>query len=219
MTAERAAALVRRWVALYTRRLPASVARRRSAELAADLHDHIELERALGTPEHRLAMTVLSRMVRGIPADLAWRAEQTRAQRHPGGAMPTDPTRHRLAVAATIGALLFLAWGVAAMGIVGAEGDPFDLLYLGLAGVGILAAGLARFRPGPMVRILAGLAAAHVVLAGLALVLGKHTSPVSSIPEILGVNGLYVALFLGAAWLFRRSDGQTGRVAGADDQR
>ena len=49
MTPERMARLVARWVRLYTRALPAPIARRRIEELDADLHDHIDHERADGT--------------------------------------------------------------------------------------------------------------------------------------------------------------------------
>lgn len=73
MTPERAAAIVARWVRLYTRRLPARVAERRVEEVGSDLCDHIEFERARGAPERGIALSVVSRMVRGVPADVAWR--------------------------------------------------------------------------------------------------------------------------------------------------
>src|SRR3712207_7326866 len=34
---------------------------------------------------------------------------------------------------------------------------------------------------------------------------GKHEVPVSSVAEIVGLNGFFVALFLGSAWLFQRA--------------
>lgn len=73
MTPERAAAHVARWVRCYTRPLPAAVAERRLEEITADLHDHIACERARGTGERRLALSILSRMVRGLLADASWR--------------------------------------------------------------------------------------------------------------------------------------------------
>jgi hypothetical protein len=39
----------------------------------------------------------------------------------------------------------------------------------------------------------------------IALIAGEHQSSVSSVSEILGVNGLFVALFAGSAMLFRRA--------------
>jgi hypothetical protein len=73
MSPERAAELVIRWVRWYTRRLPAPIAERRIGEISADLHDHIAHDRALGAADRRIARNVLSRLVRGLAADAAWR--------------------------------------------------------------------------------------------------------------------------------------------------
>jgi len=73
MTAgDHSAALVARWVAWYTRHLPAEVAERRRAELASDLWEQRADARAMSTP----ALAILRRMVVGMPADLRWRQEQ-----------------------------------------------------------------------------------------------------------------------------------------------
>lgn len=79
MTPERMAELVTRWVRFYTRDLPAPIVRRRIDEIDADLHDHIEHERARGTAESRIARGIASRMVRGFAADVAWRGRQAKA--------------------------------------------------------------------------------------------------------------------------------------------
>jgi hypothetical protein len=73
MTPERAAGLVTRWVRCYTRQLPAALAERRVDEINADLHDHIAHEQARGTSDRRIALSVVSRMVRGLAADAIWR--------------------------------------------------------------------------------------------------------------------------------------------------
>ena len=73
MTPARAADLTTRWVRWYTRRLPEPVAGRRIDEITADLHDHIAHEQERGTSDRRIALSVLSRMVRGLAADASWR--------------------------------------------------------------------------------------------------------------------------------------------------
>ena len=73
MTPERAAELVARWVRFYTRELAAPIAQRRVDEIAADLHDHISHERARGTSDRHIALSILSRMARGMTADVSWR--------------------------------------------------------------------------------------------------------------------------------------------------
>jgi hypothetical protein len=73
MTPERMAELVSRWVRWYTRNLPAPIAERRIDEIGADLHDHIAHERAHGTADPRIGLTIAARMVRGMAADASWR--------------------------------------------------------------------------------------------------------------------------------------------------
>jgi hypothetical protein len=81
VTPERAAALVRRWVLLYTRSLAEPVAQRRLEEIDADLQDHVAYRRAAGLPDREIAREVASRTIRGVPADLAWRRRQPKARR------------------------------------------------------------------------------------------------------------------------------------------
>jgi hypothetical protein len=78
MRPEHVAGLAARWVRFYTRDLPAPVAERRVAEIDADLHDHVAHERANGVGERRIAGGIASRMLRGLPADVAWRGHQAR---------------------------------------------------------------------------------------------------------------------------------------------
>jgi hypothetical protein len=73
MTPERMAELVARWVRFYTRNLPAPIVDRRVEEIDADLHDHIAHDRAHGTPDRRIALSIAARMVRGMAADASWR--------------------------------------------------------------------------------------------------------------------------------------------------
>ena len=73
MRPELASGIVTRWVRLYTRHLPPALADRRVEEIGADLYDHVEFERARGTADRRIALSILSRMARGMPADLSWR--------------------------------------------------------------------------------------------------------------------------------------------------
>jgi hypothetical protein len=80
MSAERAADLVARWVRFYTREMPPPIAERRIEEIGADLHDQIEHERARGASDRLTSLSILSRMARGMVADLAWR-QQVRTSR------------------------------------------------------------------------------------------------------------------------------------------
>jgi hypothetical protein len=70
---ELASSLVSTWVRLYTRRLPAHIAERRAEEIGSDVHDHVAYERERSASEWAIALGLLSRMARGMPADVAWR--------------------------------------------------------------------------------------------------------------------------------------------------
>ena len=113
---------------------------------------------------------------------------------------------YRAAVAVAFGTALLLAWAIGALGVIGAEGDPADHMYLGVIGVLVGGAVGARLRPQGMTRALVATAAAQSLVVAIALLVGEQRSPVTSVVEILGVNGMFVALFLASAVLFRRVD-------------
>ena len=112
MTPERMAELVARWVRFYTRNLPAPIARRRIDEIDADLHDHIAHERARGTSDRRIALSIASRMVRGLAADAAWRGQTTPAEAKEA---KTTQTAYRSAVRVALVTALVLLVPLVAM--------------------------------------------------------------------------------------------------------
>ncbi len=69
--------------------------------------------------------------------------------------------------------------------------------------VGIIGAIIARFQPHGMARALFATALAQALVAVIALIAGMQHASYSSVSEILGLNGFFVALFVGSAWLFR----------------
>jgi hypothetical protein len=252
MTPERMAELVARWVRFYTRELPTPIAQRRIDEIDADLHDHIAHERAEGTSDRRIALSILSRMVRGLAADASWRGQHARWIGTPYirivlaaafilslplvAMLITDEvdwgmadfafagvllvgtglmyelvarkaanSPYRAAVGVAVATAFILVFLMGAVGIIGEDGDPADLMYFGVLAVGIIGAILARFQPEGMARALLATALATALVAVIALIAGKHQAPISSVWEILGLNGLFVALFVGSAWLFRHA--------------
>ncbi len=119
--------------------------------------------------------------------------------------MKTGSTVYRSAVSVALAAAFFLVWLIGAVGVIGVEGDRADLMYIGVLAVGVVGAIIARFRPQGMARALFLTALAQALVAAIALMAGKHLSPVTSVFELLGLNGIFVALFVGSAWLFRQA--------------
>jgi hypothetical protein len=88
-------------------------------------------------------------------------------------------------------------------------------MYFGVVTVGIIGALIARFRPLGMARALFGMAIAQTTVAAIALIapLGR---PWSGPLELSLLNGFFVAMFVGSAWLFQRAaQGRTARSAAA----
>ena len=111
---------------------------------------------------------------------------------------------YRAAIGVTITAALLLVWMNLAVGIIGNEENPANLMYCGVIAVGIIGALSARLRPQGMARALFAMALAQTSVAVIALIAGLGY-PWSGPLELLLLNGFFVALFVGAAWLFRRA--------------
>jgi hypothetical protein len=138
MRPERAAALVLWWVRFYTRNLPPAVAARRIEELAADLHDHIGHERARGASDMRIALALVARMARGMPADASWRRHAIVRAPNRKGAMPRNAYRN--VAIATAGILMVPL--IAMLLTNGASWGVFDFVFAGVlvGGAGLLLA-------------------------------------------------------------------------------
>jgi hypothetical protein len=133
---------VARWVRLYTRNLPPPTARRRIDEIDADLHDHISHERAHGTRDGRIAVSIAARMLRGLAADASWRG---RTRRSASEATRRGAFRSTLRVA--LGTACILLLPLAAMQFTGGvDWSLFDFAFAGvlLGGTGLLLAAAAR---------------------------------------------------------------------------
>ena len=113
--------------------------------------------------------------------------------------MKTGNTAYKSAVGLALATPLLLVWMIGAVGVLGRDGDRADLMYIGVFAVGMIGAIIARFQPHGMARALIATALAQALVAVIA---GMHQAPYTSVGEILGLNGFFVALFLGLALLF-----------------
>ena len=114
--------------------------------------------------------------------------------------MKTDS--YRFAIVLALATAFVLVWLIGAVGVIGVEGDPFDLMYFAVLAVGIVGAIITRLQPRGMARALFATALAQALVTVIALIAGKHQCSLSSVPEILILNGFFIALFLGSARLF-----------------
>lgn len=108
-------------------------------------------------------------------------------------------TAYRAATAVTMVTALLLIWMNLAVGLIGDEENPANLMYVGVLGVGLLGVYLSRFRPGGMARALFATAGAQVAVGVIAWVAGLGFT--------LIVNGFFAVLWMAAGLLYRRAEG------------
>lgn len=111
---------------------------------------------------------------------------------------------YRAAAGVALAAALLLVWINLAVGIIGDDGNPANLMYIGVLAVSMIGATLARFRPSGMARALFATALAPALVAVIAVFAGFGGSASAPL-EIFGINALFVALWVGAASLFRHA--------------
>jgi len=104
---------------------------------------------------------------------------------------------HRAAVGIAVAAGLFLIWVNLAVGMIGDEGNPANLMYIFVLAVALIGASIARFEPREASIAMFATAAAHAVVALIALVAGLG-------PTLLA-DALWVAAWVASGLLFRQA--------------
>ncbi len=110
-----------------------------------------------------------------------------------------DPA-FRAGAAVALAASFLLIWLNLAVGIIGSEDNPLNQLYAGVLAVGFLGSLAGGLRPRAMAVAFAAAAAAQMLVSVVALSQGYFT---------LVLDGFFAALWLTAAWLFRRAADRT----------
>jgi len=111
-------------------------------------------------------------------------------------------TAYRIAAGLALTAAFLIVWLNAAAGLIGIEDDdPANLLYVGVLAIGFIGAIIARLQPEGLARALLATALAQALVGAVALRLPNTASSV----QIVILHGGFVALFAGAALLFRHA--------------
>jgi len=112
----------------------------------------------------------------------------------------TSNGAYQAAVGVALTTAFILVWINLAVGIIGSEDDPANLMYGGVLAVLITGALIARFQPLGMARALAATALAQASVAVIALIAGLGSTGPS-----LFLAGFFATLWLLSAWLFRKA--------------
>ena len=126
----------------------------------------------------------------------------------------TGSTAYRAAVGVAVVAAFILIWMNLAVGIIGSEDNPANLMYGGVLAVGLLGALLVRFRPKGMARASAATALAQALAGIIALIAGWGSTGANWPRVIVVLTGFFTALWLISAWLFRKAAREEVSVVG-----
>jgi hypothetical protein len=110
---------------------------------------------------------------------------------------------YRAATAFALATAFLTVWFTGAVGIIGDEGNPANLMFGGVLAVALLGAALARFRPAGMSSAMIAAACAQALVAAVALAMGWGGADPSYPWDIVGCTGFFVVLWCASALLFR----------------
>jgi hypothetical protein len=107
----------------------------------------------------------------------------------------------RIGGAVALAAGLLLVWANGAVGYIGSEDNPYNLVFFGVILVALAGSAIARFRAGGMAWAMLAAALAHAA-AGLG---GLSEDPVTG-----PITAVFVGMWLVSAWLFRKAAATRG---------
>lgn len=111
---------------------------------------------------------------------------------------------YRVAVGIAVATALFLVWSNLAVGIIGNEDNPANLMYFGVLAIGAIGAIIARLQPLGMARALFATALAQLLVPVIALIIWRPEVN-AGVLYVFILNAVFVMLFVGSALLFRRA--------------
>jgi len=116
-------------------------------------------------------------------------------------------TAYRAAVGIALTAVFLLVWVNGAVGIIGNESNPANLMYFGVVAVLVIGALIVHFRPHGMAHALFATALAQMLVPMIALIIWQ--SQISwggaGISGVFSLNAFFAILFVLSALLFRRA--------------
>jgi hypothetical protein len=112
---------------------------------------------------------------------------------------------YRLGAALAVVTGMLLVWVNLAVGFLGDEDNPANLMFATVLFVALAGAVLARFSAGGMARAMIAAAASQVVVGAIGYVGGYAAPGTKGVYEVVMGTGLFTALWLAAAGLFHRA--------------
>ena len=112
-------------------------------------------------------------------------------------------TAYRWAAGIAVGAGFFLVWINFAVGVIGSEDNPANLMFAGVLAIALLGALGARLRPAGMAYASFGTAFAQL-LTGIIALAGDLGAEGAGWPgDVIALTAIFTCLWLASAFLFR----------------
>ena len=114
---------------------------------------------------------------------------------------------HCIATGIALMAAFIIVWGNLAVGFIGSEDNPANLMYFVALFVGALLGGMSRFTPAGMARAMFMTATAIFLVPVIALLVRPHDfSP--GVAQAFGLNAVFAGMFIISGLLFRLASNQ-----------
>jgi hypothetical protein len=111
---------------------------------------------------------------------------------------------YRLGAGVAVAAGLLLVWGNLAVGFIGNENNPANLLYGAVLAVAAVGALVARFRAAGMARAMFGAALTQVAVPLVAAAIWRPELNQGML-FVLALNTIFAGIWAVSGWLFRRA--------------
>lgn len=117
---------------------------------------------------------------------------------------------YRAAVGMAVTASVLLVWVNGAVGNIGDENHPANLLYFGVLALGFISALMTGFKPRGMARVMFTMAVAQLLVLIVALIFWNETVTAEppGIVRVLLLNIIFALMFAGSGMVFRRVTGK-----------
>jgi hypothetical protein len=123
------------------------------------------------------------------------------------GARASRDRAFRIGIGAAVAAAFLLVWSTGAVGLIGSEDHPANLLYLAVIAVAVLGSLVVRLQAALLARVMYASAFLQALIGAVALVRGWGAGAANWPWDVIGASGFFTVLWLTAGLLFRLSAG------------
>jgi len=118
--------------------------------------------------------------------------------------LQTRASAYRIAFGVGLAGLLLLGWVSGAVGIIGSENQPVNLMYWAVPAALLIGALISRFQPREMSYTLFAMALAQMLVSIVALIIGWNDFA-PGVLQVFVLSAVFALLIVGSGLLFRRA--------------